>query len=538
MSHLIKRKHKTLTLNQKFEILKKLDKGATQTDLAKEYQVGRATIYDVLKNRMKIENYVKTISSGPGKRQTLRTGDYPQMEEALYAWFLQERRRHVPISGDILREKAKFFYRKIMNKDDFHASIGWLDKFKKRYGIRFLCITGEKLSSDFSAVAPFTEELNDKIKSMKLVPEQIFNADESGCNWKLLPNKTYVHKGEKCAPGRKTIKDRITFMACSNSSGTHKLDLLVIGKSKKPRAFKNVTLDKLPVKYTNQARAWMTCEVFKAWYHGDFIPSVKNYLKKNCLPQKALLLLDNAPGHPTDVDELKVETKDGFIEVMYLPANTTALIQPMDQCVIKMVKTNYKKQLLLDLVGQESDISACLTKYNIKDAIFNLAYAWRNVPANTIILSWRSLWPSHPLLPKDKTDTPEIDSLKEVMEILSTIPSNAVTNEPTEKYSLDEVRSWLEDDDKDMQLSDDDLIAEILQNDTTEEETMVDQTLPKVTVQCEEAMSAINTCIKWAEERNVDADEYLLLKKLREKVLQESFKTKTQKTIDSFFKPV
>ena len=46
-----KRKHKTLDLNNKMEILKKLDSGENMCKLAKEYGVGRATIYDLKKKK-------------------------------------------------------------------------------------------------------------------------------------------------------------------------------------------------------------------------------------------------------------------------------------------------------------------------------------------------------------------------------------------------------------------------------------------------------------------------------------------------------
>ena len=70
----------------------------------------------------------------------------------------------------------------------------------------------------------------------------------------------------------KTCKDRVTLMACLNATGTCKLPLLVIGKlhglrincnelqflqnmitvfvgkSAKPRCFKNMNMDALPVK--------------------------------------------------------------------------------------------------------------------------------------------------------------------------------------------------------------------------------------------------------------------------------------------------
>lgn len=49
--------------------------------------------------------------------------------------------------------------------------------------------------------------------------------------------------------------------------------------------------------------------------------------------------MDNATGHPSEVVDFKVKTKDGFNEAMYLPANMTALIQEMDQIVIKIIVT-------------------------------------------------------------------------------------------------------------------------------------------------------------------------------------------------------
>lgn len=428
-----------------------------------------------------------------------------------------------------------------MKKDDFQASDGWLDRFKKRYGIRLLSMTGEKLSSDTAAVVPFVDQFKEKVISLGLVPDQIYNADESGLNWRLLPNKTFVHRGEKSAPGRKVAKERITFMPCSNATGMHKLDLLVIGKSRKPRAFKNVTL---PVKYMNQGRAWMTCEVFKEWYRNFFVPSVKQFLRSHNLPLKALLILDNAPGHP-DVDDLRVKTADGFIEVLYMPANTSALIQPMDQNIIKMVKSHYKRSLLMDVVSQESDISASLSRYDIRDAVFNVALAWRKVPTSTIIKSWKPLWPSHPLLAKgdndqDLLDMNESNNLQEISDFLSKkVPGPASCHQGTsESCSLEEIRLWLtEEDEEELILSDDQIIADILDTDNQTVEVSFDQPPPKYTVRCEEALSAFNTCLKWAEERNVDAEEYILLKKLRENVLKESFTViKKQTTIESFFK--
>jgi hypothetical protein len=57
---------------------------------------------------------VKNTDSGPSDRQTLKSGEYPEAEDALYTRFLQEHNRHTPISGEIIREKAKYFYKIII----------------------------------------------------------------------------------------------------------------------------------------------------------------------------------------------------------------------------------------------------------------------------------------------------------------------------------------------------------------------------------------------------------------------------------------
>lgn len=181
------------------------------------------------------------------------------------------------VSSSILCEKARKIYEKIKETEDskFGANSGWLQNFKKRYGIRFLKIVGEKLSNNHPAVDPFVLTFQKKVNDMDLVPEQIYNADESGLFWKLLPDKTLVRADEKTAPGRKVSKERITFLACANSAGNHKVKLFIIGKAKHPRAFRNCDLSKIV--YRGNKSAWMTSFLFQSWLESTFVPEV-NYL--------------------------------------------------------------------------------------------------------------------------------------------------------------------------------------------------------------------------------------------------------------------
>ncbi|GBN10664.1 Tigger transposable element-derived protein 2 [Araneus ventricosus] len=137
----------------------------------------------------------------------------------------------------------------------------------------------------------------------------------------MLPTKILASRKEAAAPGYKRSKDRVTVYLCSNAAGTHKVPVMLNGKSVKPRAFKNINVKSLPVHYRTSKTAWMNQELFIEWFHSEFVPSVKKHLKSQKLPIKALLVLDTAPSRPSEE-----ELKDGNIHAVFLPPNVTALI--------------------------------------------------------------------------------------------------------------------------------------------------------------------------------------------------------------------
>lgn len=268
-----KRKH--LTLIEKTKLIKELRNGATVVSLSKKYGVAKSTICAIRNQKETIFAAVNNIGTS-ARRRTLKKGELPRMERILYNWILRLRSKNFPVSGEMIKRKAAILHEKFKeNQGRFNASGGWLQKFKSRWGIRLLTISGEKLSACPGLVAPFKERLGEKIRNEELTKDQLYNADESGLFWQLLPEKTYVSLTEKTAPGMKTAKQRVTFLACTNASGTHKLKPLVIGKAKNPRAFKNFNS---PLPYKNSKNAWMTSDIFKHWFFNHFVPEVCNNL--------------------------------------------------------------------------------------------------------------------------------------------------------------------------------------------------------------------------------------------------------------------
>lgn len=264
-----KRKH--LTLKQKCGLIDEYKAGKSVTTLSIKYGIAKSTVCALKNNR---HNILKNASQilVPGKKKTLRKGELPRMEKMLYKWFIKQRSRNVPIGSNMIKAKAKEIHQRIKeNNGLFNASDGWLQNFKNRFGIRFIKISGEKLSSQPELVQPFKDLLAAKIGELELSKDQIYNADESGLFYKLLPEKTYVAISEKSAPGMKIAKQRVTFLACTNASGNHKLKPLLIGKARNPRCFKNFNL---PVNYDYSKNAWMTCGIFRNWFHKNFVPEV------------------------------------------------------------------------------------------------------------------------------------------------------------------------------------------------------------------------------------------------------------------------
>jgi hypothetical protein len=197
--------------------------------------------------------------------------------------------------------------------------------------------------NDVSHVNPGdVESFISKIPSLLrgYIPRDIYNADETGLFFRALPNKTFAFRGEKCAGG-KMAKERLTIMACVNMAGDSE-KLLVIGKSARPRAFRKLNLDSLPVTWRSNKKAWMTCEIMFEY--------LQQFDKKMRLQKRKILLFpNNAASHPRD---LKLTN----IKIHFLPPNTTAFCQPLDQGIIKNLKTWYRSIILKHMYFVENGL--------------------------------------------------------------------------------------------------------------------------------------------------------------------------------------
>jgi hypothetical protein len=106
---------------------------------------------------------------------------------------------------------------------------------------------------------------------------------------------------------------------------------IVIGKSPKPRCFKNVK--KLPIKDHTNNKAWKTTDIFSSFLRSlDASMGAQN--------KNILLFVDNCAARPKDISFLR------NVKVIRYPANCTSVLQPLDLGVIKYYTQLYRKRLV------------------------------------------------------------------------------------------------------------------------------------------------------------------------------------------------
>jgi len=321
-------------------------------------QFGKSTMTEILQNS---SLYLTNFNSNNQFR--MRKAAHPELEDALHIWYCDKRSKCLPISDDLLTDKAKYFGSEFygLHNVDFKYSTGWLGNFKDRFGITIHTVHGEAASVDTAYVARERIKLYDI--SRQYDRRNIFNFDETALFYKLPPNKTLSDIGV-AAIGEKYSKERLTIAFCASACG-EKYRPLVIGKYKRPRCFgKHFDPNKIVDYYYNNT-AWMVVPIWDDWLC-KFNKHMKNQNRE------VLLYVDHAAGHGKQATQLS------NVRVEYLPPNTTSQMQPMDQGIINVGKGNYKKRLVKKMLDG-LDESDKIVYPNVKEALYMLVGAWNDV---------------------------------------------------------------------------------------------------------------------------------------------------------------
>ncbi|XP_060788774.1 tigger transposable element-derived protein 4-like [Neoarius graeffei] len=368
-------KCKQWTYKEKYDIVKFAESHPEwkKVELAAKFDIKKQTLSDILRKTVEIVSIIENpdkVAKDAGGIKRVRKVSYEDVDVALLVWFRQKAALpNIRIDTEMLRLKAEYFAHQL-GHEDTTISGGWVDRFKRRWGIRKVLKCGEAGSVDKDVVTDWqTRKLADILKRYKA--EDIYNADKTGLFYMMLPENALGFTGET-VHGGKQKKTRITLLVTANMGGSDKLPMFVIGKSQKPRAFKGCR--QIPLEYTANKKAWMTSHLFEEWLKKLDSRMVRGN-------RKICMIVDNCLAHP-DVDLQN-------IELVFLPPNTTSVTQPMDSGIIKNLKFYYRRILATRrLEAAEKDEQF---KWDLLDALFAIKTSWANVETSTIINVYRKV---------------------------------------------------------------------------------------------------------------------------------------------------
>ncbi len=193
--------------------------------------------------------------------------------------------QHAVLTDDILRSKALDYATKL-GLTNFQASANWVLHFKQRHGIDQKVRHGEAGSADHTYV--HIAQAGIPLLLRDVSQHDQYNMDETGVNFRTLPKESLATVAGK---GYVASKDRLTAVLCVNATGTHKLNLMIIGSAVKPRCFGAWQPERDgKVLYAGNKTSWMNSKEFVRWI--DYFNGEMSARKKT-----GWLLMDNCSTH-------------------------------------------------------------------------------------------------------------------------------------------------------------------------------------------------------------------------------------------------
>lgn len=170
------------------------------------------------------------------------------------------------------------------------------------------------------------------------------------------------------------------------------------------------SIQNLPIQYKANKNAWMTKVIFNEW-----LLKWDNALMRE--KRKIYLLIDNCSCHSLELDPK-------CIKLLFLPTNTTSILQPLNQGIIHAFKLGYRTRItekLLLLFDKDEDtdkFEQFLKNFSLLDCAFEVKNSWNQVSSDAIYNIFAKI------LQNRFTNT-EIDLIEE-----TTIDDETIAREP------------------------------------------------------------------------------------------------------------
>ncbi|XP_076169774.1 uncharacterized protein LOC143147920 [Ptiloglossa arizonensis] len=187
-------KKTALTIQQKLDIVRKLDSGTTVSQITREYSIHSTTVRRIQRNTLTLHRLGNQGALTRTKKK-LRRPQNEELENQLYKWFIERKALGDPVSDRLLQKQAQKMSRHFAGTKGFKASMGWLAKFKIRHDIRLVHNIGGKGSANVLIGKDFPATFACKIEEEEqedIQCEDMYNMNVTGLAWQVIPTKTLV----------------------------------------------------------------------------------------------------------------------------------------------------------------------------------------------------------------------------------------------------------------------------------------------------------------------------------------------------------
>ncbi|XP_043604643.1 jerky protein homolog, partial [Bombus pyrosoma] len=221
------RKPKTLTIEQKYEILQMLERGQTRRIVAEKYNISSASVSYIYLHRKEIKEYFETnpvITSCVTQRLTLSQS--VNLDRVLYQWCIRCMKNNVGITGVEIQKKALELNEKLNRDSYFKAGESWLQNFRNRHHISHTDVRQDFPIPTTAAADTFKVDFNTLLQNEGYTLENVYNANYTAIMWKAVPKETLTFRHAKSTSSQKMCEDHVTTLFCANATGCHKLPVL------------------------------------------------------------------------------------------------------------------------------------------------------------------------------------------------------------------------------------------------------------------------------------------------------------------------
>ncbi|XP_051157548.1 jerky protein homolog isoform X2 [Leptopilina boulardi] len=160
-----------VSLKEKWEAVKRMEKGDNSLAIAKELGVSQRVIYQWMSVKEKIKKWYKTNPEhaiGLNRKNLIQVHSQ-QLDQVVYLWYVKCVKQGISVTGPMIRHKAMELNEQLRAGWPFQASDGWLHKWKKRHGI---IINPEQRFADDEPHQLFDDKFKTFIEQENLVADQ------------------------------------------------------------------------------------------------------------------------------------------------------------------------------------------------------------------------------------------------------------------------------------------------------------------------------------------------------------------------------